>query len=175
MIGLEKNKVRLDNYSIEWTTFYEKEKKEILCVIGDLIKDIEHIGATAVPGIKAKPIIDILIGVENFAETGTPAMRIIGLLVGLGYYFRGNDGLPGRLLFIRQEDNLSLYHIHVVESNSKLWYNHIRFRDILRGHSDVAKQYEDLKIKLALKFPEDRNSYTWAKTDFIEKVLANYK
>ncbi|MFH1971467.1 MAG: GrpB family protein [Patescibacteria group bacterium] len=149
---------------------FEKEaiflKKSFPSVIGR----IEHFGSTSVPGLSAKPIIDILVEVKTYRET---KKLIVPKLTSLGYeyFWRPEfDKPPMYAWFIkRNKKGKRTHHIHMVRKDSKFW-ERIYFRDYLRKHPKIAKKYADLKINLARKYSNDRINYTRKKTDFITAV-----
>jgi L-amino acid N-acyltransferase YncA/GrpB-like predicted nucleotidyltransferase (UPF0157 family) len=162
--------VDLVPYNPRWPGMFEEEKKHLLaCLPQEIVKRIEHFGSTAIPGITAKPIIDILVEVSSLEET---KKIIVPVLTAQGYeYFwrptHGDDGLPYYAWFI-QRDALGnrTYHIHMVERGFEHW-ERLLFRDYLIEHPSVRNEYQQLKIQLAEKYSKDRIAYTAAKTDFI--------
>jgi GrpB-like predicted nucleotidyltransferase (UPF0157 family) len=165
MIGLERGKLKLLPYQLEWKKLFTEEKQRLEAAIGNNILEIEHIGSTSIPGMTAKPIIDIAIAIHNFEE----AKVCIDPLENLGYEYKGEFGIPRRLYFVKGTPRR--FHLHMNEIISDHWKNHISFRDYLIKHPDKAKQYADLKIKLAQQFKANREAYTEGKTSFIEKIL----
>lgn len=158
------------DYNPMWPTFYEEERTLLLHVIGDYIEEIQHIGSTSVPGLGAKPIIDIMIGIHELSLVD----NCVQPLQSLGYEYLGEFGIPGRYYFRKPSGALTTHrthHIHMVETNHDGWKRNILFRDYLRTHREDAKQYENLKRALAKQFGSDREGYTDAKTEFIEAVL----
>lgn len=165
------------DYDPRWPRLYDEEKTNILRVIGPMVVGIEHIGSTAVPGLAAKPIIDIMVGVQHLSD----ATWCIQPLRSLGYeyvqeheksipdrrYFR-KGGMPGT-------GQGSTHHLHMAEAGGDFWGRQLLFRDYLRGHAEEARRYADLKKTLAARFSSDRESYTNAKTDYIQDVLARAK
>ncbi len=151
-------------YDPAWPGMFEKEKARILAVGGTKIRTMEHIGSTAVPGLGAKPIIDILAGVMVLtdAEFNIPKLASIRYK----YHPEKEDIFPER----RYLDKPS-YHLHMVEESSDFWSRHLAFRDHLRKHPETAMRYFDLKRSLAQKYRLDREEYTDAKTDFIVTTL----
>ena len=156
-------------YQPQWPALYEEEKTRILNVIGHKVISIEHIGSTAVPGLGAKPIIDIMIGVNQLAD----AEECIEPLITIGYEYRPPEkaGIPERRYFTKGHPQARTFHIHMVELTSDFWERHLLFRDFLRAHPDVADQYYRLKKKLATEYGNNREGYTDAKTSFIESVV----
>ncbi len=169
MLGLEQGIVRLVPYSPEWKLYFEREKAALQEKLGSHILDIQHIGSTSIPGMPAKPIIDIAIAVQDFELAKT----CIPLVESLGYEYRGEFGIPHRHYFVK--GNPRLYHIHMSEITSVEWQNTIRFRDYLYSHPGTAQEYADLKQQLALKYPQDREAYLEGKTEFVRGVLIKCK
>lgn len=159
----------IEKYNSNWAIYFENEKKEILKLFLKLeIISIDHIGSTAIPGIKAKPTIDILIQINDNTNTDT----IIKKIKSLNYQFiKRLDNPPPYMMFVKGYSNTGfvgqVFHIHV---RFKKDWNELYFRDFLRKNEIYAKEYEDLKIKLAKKHKNDREKYTEAKTSFIEKI-----
>lgn len=160
--------VIIADYNSQWPVRYEEEKGRILGVIGDKVVAIEHIGSTAVPGLGAKPVIDIMVAVRRLADTEA----CIEPLQSIGFEYRPPDevGIPERRYFTKGIPGARTHHIHMVELTSTFWERHLLFRDFLRAHPEVAQEYYRLKKELADKYGEDREGYTEAKTSFIESV-----
>jgi GrpB-like predicted nucleotidyltransferase (UPF0157 family) len=163
--------VKVVEYDAAWTGAYERERVLIAAALGELAAGIEHVGSTAVPGLAAKPIIDIMVGVRSLAE----GERCIGPLEGLGYEYKGELGIPRRLYFRKTTAGRRSHQIHLVELGRDFWERHILFRDYLREHPEVAQDYAKLKVRLAEQFGTDREGYTEAKTEFIVRALAKAK
>ena len=162
-------------YDPGWPELFRKEKEHLLASLPrDLIQRIEHFGSTAVPGLSAKPVIDILVEVTDLHEV---RHRIVPILEAQGYdYFwrptHGDDGPPFYAWFIKRDPKTGTrtHHIHMVEASFKEHWDRLRFRDYLIEHRDVARQYELVKTKLAREHPNDRVAYTNGKTEFINRV-----
>jgi len=165
MIGLLTGIVAVHPYTPEWERLFGEEKARLLACIGDYVLDIQHIGSTSVPGLAAKPIIDIGIAVASFEE----ATRGIPPLEQIDYTYRGEEGIPRRHLFIKGEPRT--HNLHMNEIHSADWQNTIAFRDYLRQHPDSAQAYAALKTRLAQQFPDDLQGYLMGKADFIKQVL----
>lgn len=165
-LGVLFPEVRLEDYSSEWVNAYEEERDRIQSALGDRILGIEHVGSTAIPGVCAKPIIDIAIAVQslNAAEEFAPAMA------GIGYDYAGGGGVPGGRIYGRGP-KIRTHLVHAVVADSQEWQDYVDFRDALQADAELAKQYDSLKRALAHKFADDRPSYTYAKGQFIESVL----
>jgi GrpB-like predicted nucleotidyltransferase (UPF0157 family) len=165
-LGVADGKVRLVPPTSVWQTYFDLESKRLYAALGEYVKEIRHIGSTAIPGIYAKPIIDIMAGlaqIEDFVQCEAP-------LVALGYIYQGEQAIPGWHFFKKKNGDLTTHHLHVVEWNSPYWVDRILFQEYLARHPEVAEAYERLKLELEKKYAENRESYTRDKTDFIAKV-----
>lgn len=159
------------DYDPRWPTIYSKEKDRILGAVGNKVVAIEHVGSTAVPGLGAKPIIDIMVAVRQLSD----AKECIGPLRSIGYEYvpEYEKELPERRYFQKGPKGVrnKHFHLHMVQHGGDFWKQHLMFRDYLRCHPDVAQQYCELKRKLAEKHALDREAYTDTKTAFIESIL----
>jgi GrpB-like predicted nucleotidyltransferase (UPF0157 family)/protein associated with RNAse G/E len=165
MLGLPRGTVTLSPYHAEWPVLFRDEATQLQSAIGAHVLDIQHVGSTSIPGIPAKPIIDIAVAVDNFEA----AAICIQPLEALGYHYRGEAGIPRRHYFSKGDP--STYHLHMNEISSADWQQQIAFRDYLRQHPAQALAYAQLKIQLAQQFPTDRLAYTESKSGFIAGVL----
>lgn len=166
--------VAVVTYDPEWPRLFLEEKEHLLaCLPHELIGRIEHFGSTAVPGLAAKPIIDILVEVTSLEEA---RLRIVPILESqeYDYFWRptwGDDTPPFYAWFIKRDSSgKRTHHIHMVESHFEHW-ERLLFRDYLTAHPDVAGEYQRLKMHLAAEYPNDRVAYTKGKTDFIMRVM----
>ncbi|MCH9647564.1 MAG: GrpB family protein [Deltaproteobacteria bacterium] len=167
-------------YDPAWPEAFRREKQHLVsCLPQALIQRVEHFGSTAVPGLGAKPIVDILVEVADLPQTRT---RIAPVLEGQGYeYFwrptHGDDGPPFYAWLIKRDSQTGsrTHHIHMVERGFSSHWERLLFRDYLREHPDIAQQYQELKVRLALTAPRDRVAYTQGKTEFIRKVTEQAK
>jgi GrpB-like predicted nucleotidyltransferase (UPF0157 family) len=164
-LGLESGTVRVVSYHSAWPTLFATEAERLRTFLGNLPLELEHTGSTAVPGLAAKPIIDILAG----HPPGSPVQPYIDALERAGYLYRGEQGIPGRHFF-RRGDPRS-YHVHLAPKASVFWREHITFRDALRRDDALRDHYAALKLDLASRFPRGREAYIDGKTDFVLKVL----
>lgn len=164
-----KQLVTIAEYDSQWPVMYEEEKERILSVIGHTVVAIEHVGSTSVPGLGAKPIIDIMVAVRRLAD----AAACVEPLQSLGYEYVPEHEvvMPERRFFRKGLRGAGTHHLHMVEQTSEFWERHLLFRDYLRAHPKVAQQYYALKKELAARYGSDRSSYTDAKTPFIESVV----
>ncbi|MBV9773516.1 MAG: GrpB family protein [Gemmatimonadetes bacterium] len=164
-LGLESGTVRVVPYDATWAALFAAEAARITEALTPLPVRLEHTGSTSVPGLAAKPIIDILAG----RLAGEPVAPYVEALVRAGYDHRGEQGIPGREFFRRGTPRS--YHVHMVEVESAFWRDHLRFRDLLRADASVAAAYGKLKEELAERFPRDREAYTEGKGPFVLEVL----
>ncbi|HEY0323990.1 MAG TPA: GrpB family protein [Pyrinomonadaceae bacterium] len=157
-------------YNPRWPALFEEEKARILGLIHAWVESVEHIGSTSVPGLGAKPIIDIMVGIRSLAD----APECISRLETIGYEYvpKHEAVLPLRRFFHKSATPCArTHHLHMVEPTGEFWERHILFRDALRANPETARQYYELKKALAARFGSDRDSYTDAKTSFIEAVV----
>ena len=166
-MGLRRGYVSIEDHTDQWREAFENERACLVAALGPLALAIEHVGSTAVPGLCAKPLIDIAVGVTDLA-TGNGC---IAPLFALGYEYRGDAGIPGRHFFAKGSADDRTHYVHVEPLNGVLWRNHILFRDYLRSHSDAAATYGRLKRTLAEKYRENRDAYTLEKSDYIERII----
>jgi GrpB-like predicted nucleotidyltransferase (UPF0157 family) len=157
--------VVLTPYDPAWPAAFAAERARIAAAFGAFPASVEHIGSTSVPGLDAKPILDVLVGVP----AGVPRAPYVAALVSLGYAHRGAHGIPGRDYFVRGEPRS--HQIHLLDIGSDTWAAHLAFRDALRASPRTAAAYAALKRDLAARFRDDRDSYQNGKADFIESVL----
>jgi len=157
------------DYNPQWPILYGQERASIVSVIGHKVVTIEHIGSTSVPGLGAKPIIDIMVGLRQLGD----AEHCIAPLAAIGYEYvpEYEDELPERRYF-RKGPQTRHFHLHMVEVTSEFWGRHLIFRDYLRTHPETARAYEALKCRLAAQYATNHEGYTDAKTSFIESVVA---
>ena len=163
-------------YDPRWPELFARETEELLrCLPRELIGRIEHFGSTAVPGLAAKPIVDMLIEVNDLDAARE---RIAPLLEARGYEYvwrptRGDDGPPFYAWFIKRDPatGARTHHIHMVEPGFVEHWERLLFRDYLIAHPDVARAYEQLKLRLATAHPRDRAAYTAGKSEFIERIM----
>lgn len=167
MMGLPSGQVSIEDYSGEWPEAFEEERDRLVAVLGPLALAVEHVGSTSVPGLCAKPVIDIAIGVTDLL-TGK---ECVAALSALGYEYKGDAGIPGRHFFAKGSPENRTHYVHVEPLNGMLWRNHILFRDYLRCHPDEVVAYGQLKRALAEKFSEDRDAYALGKNNYIESII----
>ena len=174
MIGLKRGTVKLCEHEKEWEIEAQNTISRLKKILGNVANDIQHVGSTAIPSIKAKPIIDIAVAVDDFNDV----LALEKELKDKGFYYRPQVDLGEQLLFASGSlyegaGDLQTHFIHVVRSGSMDWINYINFRDYLNRTPSVAKEYEELKVSLALQAPIDsgREKYLKGKHDFIVYTL----
>ncbi len=175
-------KIRIDAYDPRWPSFYEVERAGIAASLAPWLAAIEHIGSTSVPGLAAKPIIDIMPGLRP--DAGKDELdSCVQPMIDLGFTYIGQyeSELPERRFFRRTatdggagaDAGRQAVNVHLVAVSSGFWQRHLKFRDILRGDAQVCRRYEKLKLELAAVHSVV-NDYAEAKTDFIREVLERY-
>lgn len=174
MIGLKRGTVALCDHEKEWEIEAQNTIQRLKSILGDVIKDIQHIGSTSIIAIKAKPIIDIAVAVDDFDEV----LKYEKELSDNGFYYRPKSQLGEQLLFACGNyydgtGEFQTHFIHVVHTNSMDFINYVNFRDYLNKTPEVAEEYEALKISLAKAAPIDngREKYLSGKHDFITYTL----
>ncbi len=163
------NPVAVVDYDPQWPIVYKKEKVEILRVIGDKVVAIEHIGSTAVSGMGAKPIIDIMVAVRHLSDTNECIQPLQS--IGYEYVAKPETQIP-EWRYFRKGPQEAHRHLHMVELTGDFWRQNLLFRDYLRSHPEVVREYYELKEQLAIEFGLDRKAYTDAKASFIQSVIA---
>jgi GrpB-like predicted nucleotidyltransferase (UPF0157 family) len=133
------------------------------------VHGVEHIGSTAIPGLDAKPINDIMAGVASLDVS----KEFIADLQGIRYQHRNSDTVPGRLFFAKGPASDRTHNLSVCETGSTFWVGRIAFRDALRNNPEWAREYGTLKRRLAQRYPHNRLAYTQAKEPFIVSAMAN--
>ena len=166
MLGLKKGTVRLAPYSHEWKGLFKSEKRALREHLGHLAVDIQHVGSTAVPGLAAKPILDVVIGVARIADVE----KCIPLLEGIGYSYAG-ELFDGDHFFVKGTQENITHHLHLVAFDGERWRNYLCVRDHLRRDKEAQQKYRELKAELAAKFPHCRERYAEEKSAFIKGII----
>lgn len=165
--GLPPGVVFLNDPAPEWAGLFEEEAARLRLALGSAVIAIEHYGSTSIPGIKAKPVIDLLVGMPHLDD----ALAWVEVLQGLGYDHAAHAGVPNHHVFGKSKARTHL--AHFVEWGGPSWIRCLTFRDRLRADAGLAVEYERLKISLAERHPAGRAAYTAGKTAFVEAVLAS--
>lgn len=160
-------KVVVVDYDPSWPATFERLRAGIWPCIRDVATAIEHVGSTSVPGLAAKPVIDMTIVVP----TGAAMRTVIDRLAVIGYQHRGDLGVPGREAFARPPGTPD-HHLYACVAGSDGLRNHLALRDHLRRDAMAARAYGDLKKQLSARFADDIDGYVDGKTDFILAILA---
>ncbi|HEX6716462.1 MAG TPA: GrpB family protein [Pyrinomonadaceae bacterium] len=165
--------IEVKSYDVGWPLAFEAEAAALSRVFGDSLVAIHHIGSTSIPGLLAKPIIDILV---ILTDTET-IDRFSGAMEGLGYRVRGEcldaeiPGTPGRFYFSKDTDEVRTHHVHVCALGHAEIADKLAFRDYLRAHPHRAAAYGSLKQRLALTYRHDNVGYMRGKDAFIKTIL----
>jgi GrpB-like predicted nucleotidyltransferase (UPF0157 family) len=162
-IGLARGVVELVPHQPKWHELFTQEATLIKQAVGN--EPVEHVGSTAVPGIPAKPIIDIAVQYHSKEQ----ASAWIASLEKIGYQYKGEQGVANRFFFVKGPEEKRPFYLHVVDETE--FKRLIGFRDKLRNDTKLAQEYSDIKMELAKGHPNDRKAYTHAKDEFIRKIL----
>ena len=165
-LGVAEGKVQLVPHNPLWLVYFDEESRRLYATLGAYIREVRHIGSTAIPGIYAKPILDIMVGLVSIDNVHSCEP----LLAELGYRYEGEQAISGWHFFRKKTGDLTTHHLHLVEWNGAYWLDHILFQEYLLRHPEVAEAYERLKLTLGKRHADDREAYTRDKTDFINKV-----
>jgi GrpB-like predicted nucleotidyltransferase (UPF0157 family) len=164
-LGLESGIVRVVEYDARWPLLFTAEEQRIRDQCELVTLRLEHIGGTSIPGMCAKPVLDIAAGRPAHASIE----GYVACLKKAGYEHRGERGLPGREYFRRGLPRA--YHLHLVEEGGPLWRDYLAFRDYLRSHPEAARHFAAAKRSLAARFSEDREGYLDAKSSHVQDIL----
>ena len=169
MLGLDRTRVVVVPYDPAWPALFADEAARLRAALGGRILSVEHVGSTSVPGMDAKPILDLMIGVESLAVAGSllPALRE------LGYEHKPDPEIPERLYLVRGPAERRTHHLSLAEPASAFWRRQLRFRDRLRADPALAAEYARLKHSLAARHPGDRLAYAAGKQPFIDAAIAS--
>ncbi len=155
---------------------YDPHAPHVAGLVSDLIERtapalrVEHVGSTAIPGLDAKPVIDLMVGLKSMAD----ASSCVEPLTNLGYSYWAEGAQPHHNLFVRFVDpkmSARTHNLHLVEAGGQYWKERLLFRDYLRKHPETAKEYAELKYLLSTRHRDDREAYTAAKADFVSEVV----
>lgn len=149
-----------------WPENFAQESQQIYGVLGENIVAIHHIGSTAIPGIYAKPVIDLLVEVKDIATVNAHSLQMMSL----GYQAMGEFGIPGRRYFRKEVQAVQTHHVHVFAIGSAQIERHLTFRDYMTAHPEAAHRYSQLKRQLASQHPTDIEAYMDGKDGFIQEI-----
>lgn len=167
MIGLKRGKVRIIDHQPEWAQAAAECIAGLKTIFGDLAADIQHVGSTAIRGIKAKPILDIAAGVRRF-DSLSPAIEA---LESAGWQKRLNR-FSSDLLYVRETDGIRTHQLHILIFKCPQWYNYVDFRDYMNAFPEKAREYEALKEHLAAECNDIQTAYTDGKAGYMRRTLA---
>ena len=163
--------VEIVDYDPRWPLLFAEEAKRLRAVLDpSLIVGLEHFGSTAIPGLSAKPIIDILIAVRSLAAA---RVSFVEALRKLEYVYRADNPKKDRMFFVKGMPPFGSkrsHHVHVTEPQGEMWQR-LAFRDYLRAHPEEAGTYDRLKQRLAAEYRKDREAYTEAKSAYVASVM----
>ena len=165
-IGLYRGTVALEPHDEAWDSCARETIVKLKELLGEDLNDAQHVGSTSIRSICAKPIIDIVMGVNDFESL----LKYNDILETNGFIYRGQDH-PDQHLYICGQDDFITHHIHAVIYDSDTWHNYLNIRDYLNTHIEDALAYEKLKKQLCEKYPNDRKTYTSNKAPFIEGII----
>jgi len=169
-LGLDRREVRLSPHNPDWVTLGAQECAAVAALLGPLAVAVVHVGSTAVPGLEAKPILDIAAAVRD----QVPIDDVVSRLCEKGSYaYDGDRRDDGGLLFVRGEGTFRTVHVHVVGQGSRAWEDYLRFHALLRDDPDARDAYQTAKRQLARTFARDRPGYTKAKGIVVEELLGS--
>ena len=167
MLGLRYGTVALSEYTGAWARAFHDERTLLAKNLPEIRFDVEHIGSTAVPDLKAKPILDIAVGIadQHRIEDCVPSIEA------LGYLYRGASAAVGHVLVREISDQVRTHHVHIVHFSDEPWESWLTFRDYLRQNLEAREAYATEKEALARRYPLDRNAYTEGKNQVVERLL----
>jgi GrpB-like predicted nucleotidyltransferase (UPF0157 family) len=161
-----KQTIRVVEYDAAWPGYFEEEKQALAGAFGPYALAIEHVGSTSVPGLAAKPVIDIAVGMPGYPLPD----EVIRRVEALGYDHRGEFGIPRRHYF-RRNGPPCVFHVHANEIEGDSYRDQVLFRDYLRAHPEAAREYQVLKRDLTARLVSDFETYTESKTGFVQLTL----
>ncbi len=177
-LGVPRNKAVVVPYDPHWPVLFEEERAHIASAIGHIVAGVHHVGSTSIPGMAAKPILDMAVLLREFED----GEGCIEPLENIGYIHKGLwDGIPGDRFFLKghppQEhcsdgEDIRTHILHMYTLDSPVVQNHFAFRDYLIAHPEVAAEYAQLKLTLADRHSDDRAAYSEGKRSFIREALA---
>lgn len=158
--------ITISKYDPSWGEKFRLESPKLAKIFGDQAVGIFHIGSTSVPGLAAKPIIDILVRVKDIQRVDD----FNAAMIELGYEPKGEYGMPGRRYFKKGDEEHHTFHVHAFQVGNPEIARHLNFCAYLRAHPQDAKRYAELKTELARQFPHDIEQYTNGKDAFIQDI-----
>jgi len=169
-LGLDKSEVRLSPHNPDWPALGAGECAAVAGLLHDIAEVVVHVGSTAVPGLEAKPILDIVAAVDDQVTIDDVVTRLCGDGT---YAYDGDRREDGGLLFVRGDGAVRSVHVHVVGKSSRAWLSYLQFHALLLDDAAARERYQSAKRELARTFAGDRQGYTTAKSAVVEELLAN--
>lgn len=166
-----REEVALVPWDPSWTSLFETERERLMGLFPSQLLDVQHFGSTAIPGMPAKPIIDILAAVESMAVAQSLTRPLLQSSYTTSAEF--NATLADRRWFMRWANGRRTHHLHIVVLGGTEWRRRLRFRDVLRADPQLAHRYALLKQELTVQHNADREAYTHAKTAFVLSVAGD--
>ena len=173
-IGLKKGEVLLRDHDPKWEEVAQQTIRKLNEILGDVAIDIQHIGSTSVKSIQAKPVIDLIVGVNDFEDI----YRFSTTLEANGFFFIGHEGKERQPVYqcgeydsVQKEMTFLTHYIHVVKFGSVGWYTYINVRDYLNSHLDEAKAYEKVKLESSRKNSDSLRGYHSDKETFVAALI----
>lgn len=167
MLGLQRGSVKLVSHCPHWAHLFTQERSRLRAALGEKVLDIQHIGSTAVPGLDAKPILDIAVAVADLSIVA----ECVPALKSLGYSYFGDRGEKGDHFFARGAEQHRTHYIHLLLHSGTEWSACLRFRDHLTACPEARQRYSRLKHRLSEQYESDRQSYTEGKAALIQSIL----
>jgi len=158
-------KVEVVPYNHQWPQMFEDEASKIKTIMNEIMVEIDHIGSTSIPGMSAKPVIDILVEVNAIEKVDLYNHEMMEL----GYDPKGENGIPNRRYFSKGGDNRT-HHVHIFQSGNPEIARHLQFRDYLTAHLEDANSYSELKQSLAKQYPADIEQYILGKDKLVKEL-----
>lgn len=166
-LGVGRYEVTLHPYHDQWPQLYERERMALTVALGSAATQIEHIGSTSIPGMSAKPVLDILVGGPSMAQLADA----VPSLERLGYIRKPKSSSPTHIFMAKGPEDARTHYLHLVRHGSRDWKHYLCFRDYLLSHPQAQQEYARLKEDLARRFPNNRAKYTHGKQAFIDRAL----
>ena len=165
-LGVKRNTVVLLPYDENWAAQFIIEQNVLAELFEIPLEKIEHIGSTAVPGLPAKPLLDIAVLIDDLDELDCELK-----LKAIGYAERVGRLAGRQRVFVKSKDDMVTHHLHLIEKGTKHWVEKIGFRDFLCHNEQARLVYQKLKESLSKKYKNERRKYTDAKAEFIQKCI----
>jgi len=159
-------KIEVVPYNSDWPTMFKQEAEQITAIFGNEVISVQHIGSTSIPGIAAKPIIDILVEVQDIQRIDL----FDAVMIKQGYLPKGDFGLAGRRFIIKGDELYRTHHIHMFATGHYRLEEHVIFRDYMIAHPKIAQKYGQLKLQLAKRYPYDSDGYMAGKEGLIQQI-----